>query len=149
MNQFVDSQITSEQLLHKIINGKWQEVLNYLCRINDNIVIINHKIFKHFATNETYPIISNYVINHLDNILTKHNSFRVYINMKELTMRDIDKHKKYIIDVSKFLQEKYPNKLEKCEIINAPSIFKCLYNIVSILLDSDTKKKIAILYTQK
>ena len=64
--------------------------------------------------------------------------------MKSLTLSDVDKHKIFIQNIAVFLKEKYPNKLEKCYVYNAPFVFAQIYNIVSIFIDKDTQKKIEL-----
>ena len=45
----------------------------------------------------------------------------------------------------KIIKKKYPNKLEKCYVHNAPVIFEKLYSIISLFIDEETQKKIKII----
>jgi hypothetical protein len=64
--------------------------------------------------------------------------------MKNLNIIDIDKHKSFIHNIAGFLKEKYPQKLSKCYIYNAPFVFAQIYNIISLFIDKDTQKKIEL-----
>jgi hypothetical protein len=64
--------------------------------------------------------------------------------MKNLTIVEIDKHKEYIKFISEFLKDKYPEKLAKCYVYNAPFIFTQIFNIVSMFIDKETQKKIEL-----
>jgi hypothetical protein len=69
----------------------------------------------------------------------------VHVNLKKLTLIDIDKHKEFIQDMSGHLKNKYPDKLIKCYIYNAPFVFSQIFNIVSLFIDKDTQKKIELI----
>ena len=67
------------------------------------------------------------------------------MNLKKLTLIDIDKHKEFIQDMSVYLKDKYPDKLIKCYIHNAPFVFSQIFNIVSLFIDKDTQTKIELI----
>lgn len=136
----------SEKIQDKIRRGEWKDILNNLCCIKDNtnIIILNYIYFKYIASNETYNIILNYITNNIDKVLLNRNEFIVYVNMKNLTIVDIDKHKLFIQTISGYLKDKYPQKLAKCYIYNAPFVFSQIYNIVSLFIDKETQKKIEL-----
>jgi hypothetical protein len=64
--------------------------------------------------------------------------------MKNLTIVDVDKHKEYIAYISEIFKDKYPDKLAKCYVYNAPFIFTQIFNIISVFIDKDTQKKIEL-----
>ena len=43
-----------------------------------------------------------------------------------------------------YLKDKYPEKLAKCYVYNAPFIFTQIFNIVSMFIDKETQKKIEL-----
>ena len=67
------------------------------------------------------------------------------MNLKKITLIDIDKHKEFIQDMSIYLKDKYPDKLTKCYIYNAPFVFSQIFNIVSLFIDKDTQTKIELI----
>ena len=135
---------TSEIILEKIKKGEWNEILHGLCSMKENTIRLNYIYFKYLAKNETYSYILNYIIYIIDLVLINNKEFIVHVNMKNLTIVDIDKHKGFIQQISGCLKEKYPQKLTKCYIYNAPFVFSQIYNIVSIFIDKDTQKKIEL-----
>ena len=86
----------SEKIMDKVNKGEWCDILKGLCMINENSIILNYIYFKHIATDNTYEFILNYITNNIDNILRTNNEFIVHVNMKKLTILDIDKHKTFI-----------------------------------------------------
>lgn len=136
---------SAEKISDKVKKGEWSEILNGLCFIKNNSIILNYIYFKHVALDQTYDYILNYITNKIDNVLTENDDFIVHVNMKNLTLTDIDKHKKFIKSISGFLKEKYPDKLAKCYVYNCPFIFSQIFNIISMFIDKETQKKIIVI----
>lgn len=146
-NLFLETS-SSEKIVRKIKQGEWADILNGVCSIKDNFIILDHNYFKYFAAKETYNIILSHAINNIDTILSAHNGFIVHINMKGLTVTDIDKHISFIKSISTLLKETYPNKLTKCFIHNPPFVFAQILNIVSLFIDKETLSKIELVSTK-
>lgn len=146
-NLFLET-FSSEKIITKIKTGEWKDIMNSLCRVTDNIIILDNTYFKHFATKETYNIILSHITTNIDNILLEHEGFTVHINMKNLTVSDVDKHLKFIQHISILLKDRYPNKLIKCFVHNAPFVFTQIFNIISLLIDKETQKKIELVSTK-
>jgi hypothetical protein len=134
-----------EIIITKIKTGEWKDVIDGLCNVKDDLIILDNAYFKHFATKETYNIIISHITTSIDNILSLHEGFTVHINMKNLTMTDIEKHLKFIQHISILFQERYSNKLVKCFVHNAPFIFSKMLTIVSMFIDKETLSKIELL----
>lgn len=134
--------INLDDLLQKIKNNRLDDIVHYLCHSKNDKIILDYTCFKYFAGVETYPIILNVITNNIDNILKNHDTFSVHVNMKSLTMSDIDKHKTFICTLSNNFKERYPNKLNTCNIYHAPSVFAQIYKIISCFIDKETQKKI-------
>jgi hypothetical protein len=132
---------SSTNIIEIIKTGNWNDILHGICNIKDNLIFLNYSYFKHFGTKETYNIVLNYIIAQLDNLLTQHNQFIVYSNIKSLTVAEVDKHKKFIQHVSTIMNEKYPDKLVRCYIYNAPFIFSQIMSMVSLFIDKETQQK--------
>jgi len=147
MDMFIqnDECNSSEKIISKIKNGEWEYILKCLCVNNGTTIFIDYTYFKHFATKETYNIILNHIINNIDSVLTNHDLFYVHLNMKNLTISDIDKHKMFIQHISFVLKNKYPNKLTKCYIHNASFIFSQIFNIICMFVDKETQEKIEVI----
>ena len=135
---------SSEKIVDKIKKGEWSDILSNMCFIKENTLILNYIYFKHFAIQQTYSFILKHITNNIDKILLTSSDFMVRVNMKNLTIVDIDKHKLFIQNISGYLKDKYPQKLSKCYIYNAPFVFAQFFNIVSMFIDKETQKKIEL-----
>lgn len=144
-NDFLFTESNSEKILTTIRNGNISDVFSKLSYYYNNILVLDYAYFKYIATRETYDPIMNYIINNIDNILTTNPQFIVRVNMKGLSLVEIDKHKQFIQELSNYLKIKYPNKLSKCYIYNAPVLFSQLLNIISTFVDKETQKKFELL----
>ncbi len=136
--------LSSEKIMENIVKGDFNQLLNGLCFIHDGSIILNYVYFKHIATSTTYQYIMNCIIDKIDHILSLSDEFSVHVNMKHLTISDIQKHNSFIRLISGYLKEKYPQKLHKCYVYNAPFVFSQIFNIVSLFIDKDTQKKIEL-----
>lgn len=142
LNNFVNS--SSEKIIDKIKKHEWDDIFKGICSIKGNSIILNYIYFKHIAKEETYSYILNYITNNIDEVLASNNEFIVHVNIKKLTIVEIDKHKDYIKHISEFLKNKYPEKLAKCYVYNAPFIFAHFFNIISLFIDKETQRKIEL-----
>jgi hypothetical protein len=141
---FSASNYNIDKMINQIKKGNLNDILSELCYIKNNAVIIDYIYFKYLATENTYNYILMYITNNIDNILLKHSEFIVQVNMQKLSVSDIDKHKVFITNLSLVLKEKYPNKLLKCYIYNAPFMFKQIFNMISVFIDKETQEKIEL-----
>jgi hypothetical protein len=139
-----DENETPEKIMNKIQKGELNDILSKLCFIIENNIIIDYIYFKYLATNTTYNYILMYITNNINNILLKKNDFIVHVNMKKISLTDVDKHKLFIQNFSSYLKENYPDKLSKCYIYNAPTIFKQILNIINVFIDKETQTKIEL-----
>ena len=139
-----DEHETPEKIMNKIQKGELNDILSKLCFVIENNIIIDYIYFKYLATNTTYNYILIYITNNINNILLKNNDFVVHVNMKKISLTDVDKHKLFIQNFSSYLKENYPDKLSKCYIYNAPAIFKQILNIISVFIDKETQTKIEL-----
>jgi len=140
----IEDNNNSEKIIEKIKKGELNDILNKFCFIDKNAIIINYIYFKYLATEQTYSFILIYITNIIDTVLLNNNELIIYINTKKLTLFDIDKHKIFIQNISCYFQEKYPDKLRKCYVYNAPFVFKHFFNIMSAFIDKKTIDKIEL-----
>jgi len=141
---FSNNHIKSDKIMEYIRNNNYTEIFEGLLYIKNNSLIIEYKYFKYFASVNTYDIITNYIDNKILEILKKYNTFTIYVNMKSISIADIDKHRNYISYISKIFSEKYPNLLHKCYIYNAPYIFEKIFTMIRVFIDTETQTKIQI-----
>lgn len=144
VNNIFSANDNIEKIIYDIKKGNLNDILSKLCFVNKNDLMLNYIYFKYLATEITYNYILMYITNNIDTILSKNNEFIVHVNMQKLSLGDIDKHKLFINNLSLFLKEKYPNKLLKCYIYNAPFMFKQMFNVISVFIDKETQEKIEL-----
>lgn len=140
----IDENEISQKILQKMKFLQFDEILNELFSLKEDTVYIDYVYFKYLSSKHTYLIITQYLTNILDNVLIKYPLFNININMKALTFQEINSHHKYICSISSLFKNKYPNKLSKCYIFNAPKVFSKIYNIVSLFIDEETQFKIQL-----
>jgi hypothetical protein len=134
----------AEKIISNIQNGDLHEISHGLCNVRDNSIILDYRYFKHFASKDTYNYIMTNVTTHINNIISSHDKFVVHVNIKSLTVLEVDKHKLFIQFFSNYLQENYPNKMHKCYVHNPPFVFSQIFNMVSMFIDKETQNKIEI-----
>ena len=146
-DMFLANDNNLEQIINDIKKGNLNDILSNLCFVNKNDIMLNYVYFKYLATETTYNYIFMYITNNIDIILSKNNYFILHVNMHKLSLGDIDKHQKFMNNLSLVLKEKYPNKLLKCYIYNAPFMFKKMFNLISVFVDKETQEKIELVKT--
>jgi hypothetical protein len=144
-NIFEKTTISSKTIIDKIKRGDWDDVLHNLCNIKDNDIIVDYTCFKLVANTSTYDVIIMLVCKNIDNVLLTNDTVSIHINLKALSVLDIDKHKQFIQTFACFMKEKYPNKLAKCYVYNAPFVFAQLLNVLCLFIDKETQAKIVLI----
>ena len=134
----------NELIITKIKEYDFPYILNHLCFIKDDYIVIDFNYFKPFATTETYPIITQFVVQKFDEYLALYPQAIIHLNISSLSLTLLDKHKNFFINISQFFAIKYPNILKECYVYNATFIFSQLFSIVSLFVDKVTMQKIQI-----
>lgn len=114
--------------------------LNY----HTNNVSFDYKLFKFLYNHISIEKILQHIINVINSILNKYDTFIVHVNIKSLTLLDIDKYKEFIQIMSIKLKELFNDKLEKCYIYDAPYIFSSVFNFLNMFIDKKTQDKLEI-----
>ena len=140
---FMDT-TSSENILYKIKTGEWDDILQGICCIKNNIVVMDYTYFKYFGSVETYELIINLCCSQIDQYLINNDTVTVSLNLKSLTIAEIDKHKRFLQNIALVMSTKYPNKLQKCYIYNAPFVFSQLLNIICMFIDKETQSKFVL-----
>jgi hypothetical protein len=99
---------------------------------------------KHFSTTQTQQIIIDLIVNNIDKILNVNSKFIVHVNIHNMKLKDVDNNRDFIRTISKCLKERFPDKLDKCYIYNATTMFSQILNVISLFIDKDTKEKIQL-----
>ena len=137
------TQINNTNINLKLNEEKLNDLLNNFCHIKiNNEIEINYKYFKIINTFIDKNYILNYLIYIVENVLIKHQTFIVHVNIEKLTLLEVEKNRDFVQDMSNVLKERFPDKLEICLIYEGSFIFKQIYSLLSIFIDKKTLKKI-------
>jgi hypothetical protein len=143
-NYFMENKNLEEIIVKKIKQGNFSDILLGFCKTFNETLIIDFSYFKYIANKDTYEIITNLIIDSVEKLLKFQDSLIIHINMKKLTIHDLDKHKNYIYEILHFFKLNYPDKLSNCYIYNAPFIFDKLIKIINRIFDKKTQDKIKL-----
>jgi hypothetical protein len=141
---FEKNHTKSTQILEKIRNKQFNEILNGIGHIKDNCLVIEFKFFKYFSVPVTHDLITSHMDQLMSEIVSKYNKFNVHMNLQSFSIADADKHSGYIRSISGFFADKYPERLNKCYIYNASFVFETIFKIVNVFIDKDTLRKIVL-----
>lgn len=123
-----------------------KEILSNWCfPVKENEIILDSQFFILIASTDNYGIIMNSAISLIEEILKTNETITVHLNMKLFTLIHLEKHYSFIKNICLLLQEKFPDKLEKCFVYNAPFLFTQFFSIVSKFIDRKTQKKIKLI----
>ena len=137
------TQINNTNINLKLNEEKLNDLLNNFCHIKiNNEIEINYKYFKIINTFIDKNYILNFLIYIVENVLIKHQTFIVHVNIEKLTLLEVEKNRDFVQDMSNVLKERFPDKLEICLIYEGSFIFKQIYSLLSIFIDKKTLKKI-------
>jgi arginine decarboxylase-like protein len=64
----------------------------------------------------------------------------LYLHLDQFKIENV--RKAFVINMVKSFQLMFPEALYKCYMCNSPSIFSCIYEIISSCLDNRTREKL-------
>lgn len=120
------------------------EILTKLCSSKDRELFVNYSVFKLIASASTYEMILLHVMNVIKQTTKIHHTADVHLNMKGLTISDLDKHKPFILDTINKLNNELPDTLNICYCYKTPFVFSQIYNLLFCVIDKETRQKIKI-----
>jgi hypothetical protein len=123
-------------------NMSLEEILNKTTWRQDNNIFIDYKIMRLFLNKNTYDVFFQNLRMNTIEMLKIYKTLNMHVYLKTLSISDVDKHKDFVFRIVKSFSEEFPNILENAFLYKAPGIFSQIYKIISIAIDSVTKKKI-------
>jgi hypothetical protein len=141
---FSKTHIKSTQILEKIRQKKFDEILDGIGHIKDNCIIIEFKFFKYFSMPVTHDLITSHMDQVMRILTSKYDTFDVHVNLQSFSIADADKHSSYCKSINQFFAEKYPDKLNTCYVYNASFVFETIFKVARVFMDKDTLKKIVL-----
>jgi hypothetical protein len=131
---------------NKIIKTCFDDILKKICfNLDSDNILLDYRYFKFIASPENYKMLIYYIVNIIQNVLKKYDTFVFHVNMNTLTLLHIEKHFTFIKMISEVLKETFPDKLRICYIYNAPFIFSKIISILSSFIDKKTQQKIQLI----
>ena len=121
------------------MNNDNSNVFDNIVSINKNYVIIKAKNMSIEHNSDTFIM---YCVELTKNVIKIYSKIYVIIDLYELNMKNIKIN--FIIKFIKTFKKTYPDKLNKCIIINVTKSFNKIFKMLKIFLDKDTIDKIDI-----
>jgi prophage DNA circulation protein len=132
-----------------ILKTCFNDVLTKLCfALDSENIILDYRYFKFIASAENYELIICYIVSVIQNVLSKHETFILHVNLDSLSLLHIEKHFGFIKRMSEVLKTTFPDKLNTCNVYNAPFIFSKIISITSVFVDKKTQQKIKLVKSE-
>ncbi len=135
---------SATHLKQKMLRNNWTEILNGICHIINGEIMVDYYYFKHTGNSDTYNLILSHVLNTMDSIVEEYGCFVMHLNVKSLSVGDVDKHQSFLQMVSELFKTRYDGKLVKCYIYHPPFVFKQVFQLVKKFIDPETLQKISV-----
>jgi hypothetical protein len=132
-----------------IMKTCFNDVLSKLCfALDSQNIILDYRYFKFIASVDNYYLLVCYIVSVIQNVLNKHETFILHVNLDSLTLLHIEKHFSFIKNISEVLKTTFPDKLNICNVYNAPFIFSKIISIISVFVDKKTQQKIKLIKSE-
>jgi hypothetical protein len=114
---------------------------NTICYHNNNEIFFDIIEFKKIANDDNCVIIVQHFINIGNEVLKSYDDYIVNINATSLKILDLEKYLKFI-QLFNVMSISISDKLNQCNIYNAPNTFKQIYKFVKIFINKQTLAKV-------
>jgi hypothetical protein len=123
-------------------NGNIDIYLSYFSYITKDSLILDYRFFKLIGNPNNYDFFLNYLMNQIEQLLTRTNLFNLYFNIDTINLTELNKYSTFFIKVAKLFSEKYPDCLQNFYIIGSGFMFDNMKNLFSLILPKKTREKI-------
>jgi len=131
------------EIKRDIKNIDFSLFLNSFCRIDQhNQIVIDYRYFKLIAFTENYEIFKLFLLDKINKVLSVVDKIILHVNLETISISDIERHSTFLIHLSKFMAETFPDKLEKGYIYNSGYLINSIYNLLIMVLNRETRNKI-------
>jgi CRAL/TRIO domain len=129
-----------------IMKTCFNDVLSKLCfAVDSQNIILDYRYFKFIASVDNYEFIICYIVSVIQCVLNKHETFILHVNLDSLSLLHIEKHFGFIKRMSEVLKTTFPDKLNICNVYNAPFIFSKVISIIGAFVDKKTQQKMKLM----
>lgn len=138
--------LTKEHVFAHVNGGNNATIIKGVCSRIPNTygLVINYVYLKYILSDETYDNILALITGHIDAVLKESTYVDIHLNIRYLSMKEIDKHRHRFVQMAEFFKTKYENKLGKCFVYNANGLFSTIYKIFEFVIDKVTRPKICL-----
>jgi hypothetical protein len=121
-----------------------ENILEKMCYCKNNEIFLDYLYFKKLTYNlnkTMLDIVVAHFIKTIDLALLHSPLFITHLNIKSLSLTDVEKYYSFIKQSSESMKSTYPDKLDKCIIYNSSSIFKQIFTILTCFMEKKTQEK--------
>ena len=122
-----------------------EQIINNICYVDENNLIIQYAFFKKFGNKHNYDVITMHIISNINNILQHYTLINVHFSLHKMDLLDLEKHYDFLLCICKLMQSTYPDKLNKFNIYQPPFIYSKIYSIISTFIDKTTRSRIKLI----
>jgi len=138
---FIKVEETYKGIKHGRIKPTFSELLSNFCQIiGNNEIAMDFKHFKFIASKETYSFLIEHINLIIQTILTSCEHTILHINLKSLSISDIDKHQLFIKNLSE--SKNFVENISYCNVYNSGFVFSSLLTSIFMFLNIETRKEI-------
>jgi hypothetical protein len=95
-----------------------------------NKIFLDYTTFRHFACKENYIEIVSHIVNTIQNVLTRHETFEIHVNLHSFNTTSLVKHREFLHIFAEY-SNMFDNKLTDFYVYYTPSIMDSIFKIVS------------------
>ena len=114
-----------------------------ICYHNNNEIFVDVYVFKEIANADNCVIIIQHFINIGNEVLKSYDDYIININATSLKLLDLEKYLKFI-QLFNIMCIPISDKLNHCNIHNAPNTFKQIFNFVKMFINKETLAKVKL-----
>ena len=127
-----------------LLTDTFEPLLRKLAFRKNNDIYFDYKILKVIGNEITFDSIIKHIHTIVEAIFADSPFTNIVVNLKTLSIKDLDKYKNFVSNLIQIFSDKYPDRLQKCYLFKTPGIFSQIYNIISFGVDKETRQKVQI-----
>jgi hypothetical protein len=140
-NLFIKNYESFKQFKHLYSN---EQIINNVCYLDKNNLIIQYAFFKKVGNKTNYRIITEHILKSINKILENYETIDVHLSLYKMDLLDLEKHNDFLFYICKLMQNSYPYNLNKFNIYQPSFIYSKIYSIICTFIDKTTRAKIRL-----
>ena len=113
---------------------------------NTNKIYMSYPLIKNFLHPNIYQDVINHVFNLSDNIIAKHQTYEMHVDLKGFTITAAQRYSDLITTLCKkyFSDGSEKNSMALTYLYNSPNVIDIIKNLFASFISEESKKKIVI-----